>query len=218
MKTSKNGLKFITQWEGTFLRAYRDVAGVLTIGVGHTSAAGPPTVRKGMAITQDQSNEILARDLKAVENAVNRLVKVPLTQNQFDVLVSFHFNTGALGRSSALRYLNQGNYEQAAINLTLYNKATVNGKKTTIKGLVNRRAAEKKLFLTPDTKSNAGSITTGTVTGGTVVAATSPEFLWPWILAGTAIAAIVIYIGVSIYEFNQHKKDIIDVANSKQLR
>lgn len=193
MKTSKNGVKFIAQWEGLYLNTYKDVAGVLTIGYGHTSAAGAPKVVEGMTITKDQAESILANDLGKVEDDVNRLVKVKLTQNQFDALVSFHFNTGALGRSSALKYLNEGNYEQAAKNLTLYNKATINGKLQTVKGLVNRREAERKLFLTKatNTTSTVATTTAGTVVVGGAAAATSPTEWMPYIVGAIVLVGVV---------------------------
>lgn len=193
MKTSKNGIKFIGQWEGNSLKAYQDVAGVWTIGYGHTSAAGAPKVTSGMTITQAESERILAADLGKVEADVNRLVKVPLTQNQFDTLVSFHYNTGALGRSSALKHLNQGNYNQAATNLTLYNRA--GGR--VVQGLVNRRAAEKKLFLTKDTNTtNKVAVGGGAIVAGTAAAATtSPSNYIFWIIG----AGIVSFIGWTLY-------------------
>lgn len=154
MKTSANGRKFIEGFEGLFLKAYDDAnekvlkagqkaRGVITIGYGHTTSAGPPKVYAGMAITQDQADQILAADLASVEIEVGHLVKVQLTQNQFDALVSFHFNTGALGRSSTLRLLNQGKYQGAADALLAWNKA--GGK--VLQGLVRRRKAERSLFL-----------------------------------------------------------------------
>jgi lysozyme len=218
MKTSNNGLNLIKNYEGLVLYSYDDAKpsnsnrvnvgqkaiGTLTIGWGHTNAAGLPKVYPGQTITKAAADTILANDLIPVENQVNSLVKVPLTQNQFDALVSFQYNTGSLGRSSALKLLNEGKYKEAADALLLYNKGRVHGKLVVMDGLVKRRNQEKKLFLTPDSKSsNAGPIATGTVAGGAVVAATSPEHLWPWIIVGTAIAAIAIYIGVSIYEFNK---------------
>lgn len=193
MKTSTNGRKFIEQWEGCILHAYDDGTGVLTIGYGHTSAAGAPKVTAGMTITKEQADQILATDLKKVEDQVNSLVKVPLTQNQFDVLVSFQFNTGALGKSSALKYLNQKNYEQAAQNLTLYNR----GGGKIMQGLVNRRNAEKKLFLTPDT-GTTGKVVAGAgtvVVGGAATAASAPHNYIPWIIAGT----IVLIVGWTLY-------------------
>jgi len=100
MKTSRNGLAFIEKEEGVILYSYDDyndkrvskggvARGTLTIGVGHTSAAGDPKVIPGMVITKAQADKILAQDLNAVEKDISRLVKVPLNQNQFDALVSF---------------------------------------------------------------------------------------------------------------------------------
>lgn len=157
MQTSANGRKFIESYEGLILQAYDDVNdqivpaggevhGTLTIGYGHTNAAGPPTVNIGDVITKDQADQILSNDLHKVENQVSSLVKVSLTQNQFDALVSFQFNTGALGKSSALVFLNQGNYAEAADRLTLY----VYSKGKLMAGLQKRRQAEKQIFLTKD--------------------------------------------------------------------
>jgi GH24 family phage-related lysozyme (muramidase) len=211
MKTSTNGRKFIEQWEGLILHTYDDSTGVLTIGYGHTTAAGNPVVRGGMAITQQQADQILAQDLKKVEDQVNSLVKVKLTQNQFDALVSYQFNTGALARSSALKYLNQGQYEQASKAMTLYNR----GGGKVMQGLVNRRTAEQHLFNTPDAPSVATATTGGVVVGGAAATATAPSHLWPWIIVGTIVAAIVAYIVISIYEFNKQKKEITNVAISQ---
>src|SRR5690606_31719741 len=97
----------IKQWEGVKLEAYKDTGGVWTIGYGHTSAAGDPKVIPGMKITQKQADEILKKDLSKFEQRVENLVKVPLTDNQFAVLVSFDFNTGALHKSTLLKKLNK---------------------------------------------------------------------------------------------------------------
>jgi len=136
------GLSHIMQWEGCKLVAYRDVAGVLTVGFGHTSAAGIPKVREGMRINDTEAAEILRRDLGKFEERVERLVKVPLTDNQFAVLVSFDFNTGALHKSTLLKKLNAGDYE--AVPAELMKWVNAGGKK--VKGLVNRRAAEAGLW------------------------------------------------------------------------
>lgn len=66
MRTSAAGRKAIAQREGNKLTAYVDSVGVLTIGVGHTAAAGPPVVKKGMKITAAESDQILSRDLADV--------------------------------------------------------------------------------------------------------------------------------------------------------
>ena len=151
MKTSAAGRKLIEQREGVVLTAYRDSAGVLTIGVGHTSAAGSPTVTPGMTITAAEASEILYRDLAVFETAVNSLVKVPLNQNEFDALVSFAFNVGAgaLKTSTLLKRLNAGDRKAAADQFLVWNKITVGGKKKTLQGLVNRRKSEREQFLTP---------------------------------------------------------------------
>ncbi len=91
--------------EGLKTRAYRDVGGIWTIGYSHTSAAGAPTVTPTMVITEVKVEEILLSDLSMFEERVSRLVKVPLTDNQFAVLVSFDLNTGGLGKSTLLKNL-----------------------------------------------------------------------------------------------------------------
>lgn len=158
MKTGSKGLALIESFEGLILGAYDDandhivqpgqqVHGTLTIGYGHTSAAGPPRVYVGQTITDDEANAILAADLASVELEVSHLVKVPLNQNQFDALVSFQFNTGWLAHPncSLLRALNGGNYNLGAADFMLYDMAQGH----VLAGLVRRRAAEKALFLTP---------------------------------------------------------------------
>lgn len=157
MKTSPNGRKLIEDFEGCILQTYDDdndhivhpgqhVRGTLTIGYGHTSAAGAPKVYVGQAITKQQADDILASDLGAVEHEVSSYVRVPVSQNEFDALVSFHFNTGALGRSGVLAHLNHGDHDGAADALLQWTHA--NGR--VMAGLVRRRQAERKLFLTPD--------------------------------------------------------------------
>ena len=78
---------------------------------------------------------------------MNLAVKVPLAQHEFDALVSFHFNTGAISRASATEALNRGDKEDAARRLTLYNKGRVNGQLVVLEGLVKRREEERRMFL-----------------------------------------------------------------------
>lgn len=110
MRTSPAGIKAISLREGIRLRAYKDTKGIWTIGVGHTSAAGPPKVTANLRITQAECDEILARDLRSVEATINDCVRVPLAQRQFDALVSFVFNIGAGGfrKSRTLALINAG--------------------------------------------------------------------------------------------------------------
>lgn len=96
--------------EGKRNKAYLDTKGIPTIGVGHTG----PEVGIGQVITDDQVMELLRGDIQEVEDCLNTLVKVPLTQNQYDALGSFIFNVGvgAFKNSTMLRVLNQGNYKE----------------------------------------------------------------------------------------------------------
>jgi len=141
MKLSENGKKLIKKFEGCRLKAYKCPAGVLTIGYGHTKG-----VTSNQIITQAEADRLFDEDIKTFENAVNSLVKVPLTQNQFDALVSFTFNLGigALKNSTLLRLLNKGDYRGASQQFGLW----VHVGKIVLHGLVVRREEEKKLFLT----------------------------------------------------------------------
>lgn len=142
------GLTHIKSWEGVRLTAYLDVANVLTIGYGSTGSH----VKPGMKITQAEAEALLRKDLDRFERRVETLVKVPLNDNQFAALVSFDFNTGALHKSTLLKKLNAGDYKAVPAELMKWTKAKVNGKLTTVKGLVNRRTSEVGLW-----KSGAAS-------------------------------------------------------------
>lgn len=157
MTTSDAGRAAIAAREGNKLAAYRDSVNILTIGVGHTSVAGPPKVVEGMKITRAESDEILSRDLKDVEKTVNRLVKVDLTQNEFDALVSLVFNIGggAFGKSTLLKRLNAGDYRGAAEAFLSWDKA--GGK--TLSGLTKRRKQERTQFLLTRSKTDSTPIT-----------------------------------------------------------
>lgn len=141
-RISAAGLALVKQWEGCELVSYRDVAGIWTVGYGHTSAAGIPAVKPGMRINLVEAEEILKSDLRKFEDRVTQLVKVPVTDNQFAVLVSFDFNTGALHKSTLLKRLNAGDYDAVPVELMKWVNA--GGKK--VKGLVNRRSAEAGLW------------------------------------------------------------------------
>ncbi|PWJ76387.1 lysozyme [Pseudaminobacter salicylatoxidans] len=151
MRTSQSGRGDIARREGTVLTAYQDSAGIWTIGTGHTSAAGAPKVVKGMKISAWEADQILTRDLAAVEGQVSAAVKVPLNQNEFDALVSLCFNIGggAFKNSTLVRKLNAGDRAGAANQFLVWNKITKNGKKVELRGLTIRRQDERKQFLTP---------------------------------------------------------------------
>ncbi|WP_342622623.1 lysozyme [Pseudomonas alkylphenolica] len=140
MRTSQRGLSLIKSFEGLRLLAYRDAVGVWTIGYGATRG-----VKAGMSITKEQAERMLINDVQRFEPEVERLVKVPLTSNQWDALVSFTYNLGAanLESSTLLRLLNADDYAGAAEQFPRWNKA--GGK--VLPGLVRRREAERVLFL-----------------------------------------------------------------------
>jgi lysozyme len=152
MKTSDKGVALIKAHEGKRLSSYRCPGGVWTVGYGHTTAAGHPTVVPGMRITEREAEEILRRDLSRFEDRVNKLVKVPLTQGQFDALVSFDFNTGALHSSSLLKKLNAGEHSRVPAQLMRWTKG--GGKE--LPGLVRRRRDEAELWRSLDPGATGG--------------------------------------------------------------
>jgi lysozyme len=152
MKSSDKGIALIKAHEGMRLNAYLCPGKKWTIGYGHTSAAGLPTVREGMRITRTEAETILRRDLAMFEARVNRLVKVPLTQHQFDALVSFDFNTGKLHSSTLLKRLNAGKYSDVPRQLMRW----VNGGGKELPGLVRRRRDEAELWRSLDPGATGG--------------------------------------------------------------
>ncbi|MHC8408277.1 lysozyme [Pseudomonas sp. TMB3-21] len=140
MRTSIKGIDLIKSFEGLRLNSYQDSVGVWTIGYGTTRGIGPR-----MTITNDQAEQMLMKDIARFEPEVERLVKVPLNQHQWDALLSFVYNVGAmnLGTSTLLKLLNTRNYAAAAEQFPRWNKA--GGK--VLNGLVKRRAAERRMFV-----------------------------------------------------------------------
>ena len=145
MQTSDKGIALIKQFEGCKLTAYQDSVGVWTIGYGWTHPVDGKPIRAGMTIKQETAERLLKTGLVSYESDVSRLVKVGLTQGQFDALVSFTYNLGArsLLTSTLLRKLNAGDYAGAADEFLRWNKA--GGK--VLNGLTRRREAERALFL-----------------------------------------------------------------------
>ncbi|HDT6063273.1 TPA: lysozyme [Enterobacter kobei] len=145
MQTSEKGIALIKQFEGCKLTAYQDSVGVWTIGYGWTKPVDGKPIRAGMTIKQETAERLLKTGLVSYENDVSRLVKVDLTQGQFDALVSFTYNLGArsLSTSTLLRKLNAGDYAGASDEFLRWNKA--GGK--VLNGLTRRREAERALFL-----------------------------------------------------------------------
>jgi lysozyme len=141
MKISQKGIDLVKSFEGLELKSYKDSVGVLTVGYGSTG----PHVSAGMIITKEQAEQLLKKDLERFEKGVSELVKVPLTRNQFDSLVSFSFNLGLgnLKSSTLLKKLNASDYIGASREFERWNRA--GGK--VLAGLTRRRIAERDLFL-----------------------------------------------------------------------
>ena len=135
----------IRGFEGFRDKAYLDTGSVPTIGFGTIKYPNGQPVKMGDTCTRVQAEEWLKNDCKWVDACLDKYVKVKVTQNQFDALASFVYNVGetAFVKSTMLAVLNQGNYIAAANQFDRW--IFDNGKR--INGLVNRRAAEKKLFL-----------------------------------------------------------------------
>lgn len=150
LKISPSGINLIKQFEGLHkqtvegdVRAYRCVAGRWTLGWGHTQG-----VRSGKRATIEQCEEYLLEDLREVGQYINALVEVPLNQAHFDSLSCFIFNLGgnAFKKSTLLKKLNKGEYDEVPAQLLRWNKARVDGVLTSLPGLTRRRAAEAALF------------------------------------------------------------------------
>jgi len=141
MKTNQAGLDLIRGYEKLELKAYRCPAGVLTIGFGHTG----PDVSEGLEINPEQAEELFRADVARFEEAVNRRVCTPLSGNQFSALVSLCFNIGvtAFHNSTLLKLVNKGDPIHAAAEFSRW----VHAKGKRLQGLVERREAERRLFL-----------------------------------------------------------------------
>ncbi len=145
LKTNQAGLDIIKEAEGLRLEAYLEGSTWL-IGYGHSR-----TAKEGMTITEAEAEQLLREDLLVTEQAVARIVTVPLNENQFSALVSLCYNIGARNfeRSTVVAALNQGDYQGAADAFPNHARARVEGELVQLPGLVARRAKERDLFLKP---------------------------------------------------------------------
>ena len=140
MKVSENGIKLIKQFEGCKLNAYKDAAGVPTIGYGHIKG-----VKIGQKITQDEADALLKEDLEKFDAHVSyydSTYNYKFNQNEHDALTSFAFNIGSLRGLT-----NAGKRTKYQIAQKFQAYVNAGGKK--MAGLVKRRKAEYDLFITP---------------------------------------------------------------------
>ena len=143
MKTGDAGRNLIKEFEGFSATPYLCPAGYWTIGYGSIYDSGVRVTMEHPAISEDEGEALLAADLKTAGGGVSRLVSVPLTQSQFDALVSFTFNLGvaSLMSSTLLRKLNRGDDAADEFPRWIYGGGRI------LPGLVRRREAERQLFL-----------------------------------------------------------------------
>lgn len=158
MKMNDEGRNLIRQFEGCRTRAYRDAVGVWTVGYGHTSMAGSPSVAAATRVTRARAEAILDRDLERFCGEVASLIRTPLNDNQFSALVCFAFNVGVgnFRKSSVLAAVNGGDLASVPRRLALWVKA--GGRM--LPGLVKRRAAEAALFMAAEEGEDAAPVNT----------------------------------------------------------
>ncbi len=151
LRINERTLDLIRRFEGLRLKAYRDAVGVWTICYGHTSMIGAPIVRPGMRLSREECDRILRRDVEkfaaGVADVIGAEAMAQLNDNQFGALVSFAFNVGIgnLKRSSVLRAVRDGRFDDVPRLLMRWTKA--GGRR--LRGLVHRRRAEGRLWMTP---------------------------------------------------------------------
>lgn len=172
MQISNNGIAFIRNFEGCYLRAYDDlqpnvkltsttkIKGTITIGVGHTGKVNGQAIAWNTTITLAQADELLKADLQSFVKAMNSKITNPqCTQNMFDALVSMAFNCGANHTKvkECYNYINSGDFEKAAD--AIKNGACMS-KGIVLPGLVRRRNSEYELFITKMPKKYSGKFPT----------------------------------------------------------
>jgi lysozyme len=144
MKTGKKGIELIKKWEGCKLNSYKCSAGHDTIGYGNTFYEDNTKVKPGDKITQQRAEELLSNLLPKFEAIVNKKVTATLTQNQFDALVSYTWNTG--GSTTLFNLINEKSSDANIREWFETKYTTAGGKQLT--GLVNRRKDEANLYFT----------------------------------------------------------------------
>lgn len=152
MMINQATVDLVKRWEGFRAEAYLCPAGVWTIGYGTTSRAGVGVlVQPGMRMTEPDAETFLRKGLEKFAKEIRPHITAPINENEFGAFLSLAYNIGpsAFRGSSALRHFNAGDKAKAAAAIKLWNKATVNGKRQTLQGLVNRREDECRLFARP---------------------------------------------------------------------
>lgn len=179
MNLSEVGAQMLAQREGTRLKPYNDSKGFCTTGIGHLIAhrrCTPADIAQWTLPSKEAAVDLFRKDLAAsYEPAVNDSVKVPLTQNQYDALVSFVYNVGVNGfkNSTLLKRLNAKDYEGAATAFMMWNKPSE---------IIGRRRGEMNQFRTPygnQTPPPLAVVTGKTLTRGPSTKFAKAEWLHP---------------------------------------
>lgn len=142
MKIGKNGLDLIKKYEGLQLNAYRCPANLVTIGYGCTFYEDGSKIKMGDVITPERADKLLINVVSKFESIVNKKINIPLTQNQFDALVSHTFNTG--GSSTLFDLVNKKSPDDVIKNWFETKYISANGKP--LPGLIKRRKEECNLY------------------------------------------------------------------------
>ena len=146
MRASINGINLIKQFEGCRYSPYRDSIGLWTVGYGHLIGDGKSLPSgDNRVFTQKEIDDFLVNDLVHVESGISVLIRVPITQNQFDALCSFCYNlgVGTLQKSTLLKDINSSLWDAAANDILKFHFAGG----VSLPGLVKRRQAEHDLFI-----------------------------------------------------------------------
>ena len=138
LQLSKKGAMELIGHEAIVQTRYKDSVGVFTIGVGHTAKAGAPDPKTftGTMPVKDVL-DLFTKDVQKYVDAVNKAIKADVTQTEFDALVSFHYNTGAIAKAALTTSINKGDKKTAAKQFLNFNKPPE---------VIGRRTKEQKLF------------------------------------------------------------------------
>ena len=205
MNINKATVDLVKEFEGCKLTAYKDVAGVWTIGYGTTARAGLGIIPvEGMMITQDDADRLLLDGLNKFADQIRPMLPADINDNMFGACLSLAYNIGVSGfvRSTMLAKLRDGDYARAADAFLLWNRA--GGK--VVKGLVRRREAERKLFLTPvfeqvptfDERSSPAQSTTVQASALQIASGAGAGVAAIGSLSGTAQIIALVFAGIVV--------------------
>ena len=203
MKINQATVDLVKKWEGFKPEAYLCPANVWTIGYGTTSRANIGVrVKPGMKTNEQEATHWLMLGLEKFGQQISGAITADINENEFGAFVSLAYNIGpsAFRKSSALRHFNNGDKAKAAEAIRLWNKATVNGKRQVLRGLINRREDEVKLFLTAPKKprTSAAQSTTVQASATQIVAGAGTALTGIGYLDGTAQLLLIVLGGAIV--------------------